>query len=185
MTRFLPISIAAGSKSDLPKIENPKPGALQALNAIGVRWSISILSAHRNSDDVAEYARDVLAAGAEGPKVIIAPAGYAAALAGSLAAHTHQLKVIIGVPLSSEAYPDAQDAVMSMFRMPPGVPVLLASGIDAEGVYQAAISACQILAISDPAVMAGLIAFTEKKAAEKPPEINFITSDTWQPPETK
>ena len=76
------------------------------------------MSAHRDPDVVADYAKN---AKMRGLRVIIAGAGLSAALPGVVAAHT-QLPVI-GVPLtSSKSVAGGLDALLSIAQMPPGVP---------------------------------------------------------------
>ena len=86
------VGIVMGSKSDMPVMEK----AARELDERGILNEIRVMSAHRDPDTVAEYAKN---AQMRGLRVIIAGAGLAAALPGVVAAHT-QLPVI-GVPLTS------------------------------------------------------------------------------------
>ena len=77
------------------------------------------MSAHRDPDVVADYAKN---AKLRGLRVIIAGAGLSAALPGVVAAHT--TLPVIGVPLtSSKSVAGGLDALLSIAQMPPGVPV--------------------------------------------------------------
>ena len=77
------------------------------------------MSAHRDPDMVAEYAKN---ARMRGLRVIIAGAGLAAALPGVVAAHTDL--PVIGVPLTSKtSVAGGLDALLAIAQMPPGVPV--------------------------------------------------------------
>ena len=67
------VGIIMGSKSDLPAMEK----AEQELNERGIRCEVRVMSAHREPDKVAEYARN---AKMRGLRVIIAGAGLSAAL---------------------------------------------------------------------------------------------------------
>jgi 5-(carboxyamino)imidazole ribonucleotide mutase len=86
------VGIVMGSKSDMPVME--KAGT--ELEERGIRYEIRVMSAHRDPEVVADYARN---ARMRGLKVIIAGAGLAAALPGVVAAHTDL--PVIGVPLTS------------------------------------------------------------------------------------
>ena len=109
------VGIIMGSESDLPIMEK----AAKELTERGISSEIKVSSAHRNPDDVAEYAKT---ARARGLKVIIAGAGLAAALPGVVAAHTDL--PVIGVPLTSAmTVAGGLDALLSIVQMPPGVPV--------------------------------------------------------------
>ena len=109
------VGILIGSESDLPRIQP----ALDDLQERGIDFELKVLSAHRQPDAVAEYAK---AARGRGLRVLIAGAGLAAALPGVVAAHTDL--PVIGVPLrSSMSVGDGMDALLSIVQMPPGVPV--------------------------------------------------------------
>ena len=109
------IGIVMGSKSDMPVMEK----AGQELEERGIRYEIRVMSAHREPDTVAEYAKN---AQMRGLRVIIAGAGLAAALPGVVAAHTEL--PVIGVPLTSKtSVAGGLDALLAIAQMPPGVPV--------------------------------------------------------------
>ena len=109
------VGIVMGSKSDMPVME--KAGA--ALEEQGIRYEIRVMSAHRDPDVVADYAKN---AKMRGLRVIIAGAGLAAALPGVVAAHTEL--PVIGVPLPSKtSVSNGLDALLAIAQMPPGVPV--------------------------------------------------------------
>ena len=128
------VGIVMGSKSDMEAMEK----AARELEERGIMHEIRVMSAHREPDVVAEYAKN---ARMRGLKVIIAGAGISAALPGAVAAHT-QLPVI-GVPLSGRlTAAGGLDAILSIVQMPPGVPVACV-GLD--NPRNAAILAAQIL----------------------------------------
>lgn len=128
------VGIVMGSKSDMDKME--KAGA--ELDERGILYEIRVMSAHREPDTVAEYARN---ARMRGLRVIIAGAGISAALPGAVAAHTDL--PVIGVPLSGRlSAAGGLDAILSIVQMPPGVPVACV-GLD--NPRNAAILAAQIL----------------------------------------
>jgi phosphoribosylaminoimidazole carboxylase PurE protein len=124
-----------GSKSDLPAMQP----AETELTARGIRCEVRVMSAHREPDKVADYARN---AKLRGLRVIIAGAGLSAALPGVVAAHCEL--PVIGVPLTSQtSVAGGLDALLAIAQMPPGVPVGCV-GID--NARNAAVLAARILA---------------------------------------
>jgi len=129
------VGIVMGSKSDLPAMEP----AEKELGDRGIRCETRVMSAHREPDKVAEYARN---ARMRGLRVIIAGAGLSAALPGVVAAHSDL--PVIGVPLTSRmSIAGGLDALLSIAQMPPGVPVACV-GVD--NARNAAVLAARILA---------------------------------------
>jgi phosphoribosylaminoimidazole carboxylase PurE protein len=129
------VGIVMGSKSDMEKMQK----AAEELEERGILHELRVMSAHREPDVVAEYAKN---AQMRGLRVIIAGAGISAALPGAVAAHTEL--PVIGVPLSGRlSAAGGLDAILSIVQMPPGVPVACV-GLD--NARNAAILAAQILA---------------------------------------
>ena len=106
--------------------------AHETLAELGVPHEVRVMSAHRTPDLAHEYSTT---AESRGLKVILAAAGGAAHLAGVLAAGT--TLPVIGIPVATVALSSA-------------------------GPVNAAILACEILALSDPELRARLHA--RKKA---------------------
>jgi 5-(carboxyamino)imidazole ribonucleotide mutase len=132
------VGILVGSESDREAMHP----ALKELDERGIGHEFNVLSAHRNPDGVADYAKS---AAERGIRVLIAGAGMAAALPGVVAAYS-QLPVI-GVPLrSSKSVADGLDALLSIAQMPPGVPVACVS---IDGSRNAAVLAARILALGE------------------------------------
>jgi phosphoribosylaminoimidazole carboxylase PurE protein len=130
------VGIVMGSKSDLPAME----AAEKELTQRGIRSEVRVMSAHREPDKVADYARN---AHMRGLRVIIAGAGLSAALPGVVAAHSDL--PVIGVPLTSRtSVAGGLDALLSIAQMPPGVPVACV-GVD--NARNAAVLAARILSI--------------------------------------
>ena len=127
-----------GSDSDLPILEK----AMNTLASFGVPYEVHVYSAHRTPDEAIAFARG--AAGA-GFGVLIAAAGMAAHLAGVLAANT--TLPVIGIPCKSQNL-DGMDALLSTVQMPSGIPV---ATVAINGGVNAALLACQMLALSDDA----------------------------------
>jgi 5-(carboxyamino)imidazole ribonucleotide mutase len=131
------VGIVMGSESDMEKMEK----AAGELDERGIEHEVRVMSAHREPDVVADYAKT---AAARGLRVIIAGAGVSAALPGAVAAHTDI--PVIGVPLSGRlTAAGGLDAILSIVQMPPGVPVACV-GLD--NARNAAILAAQILRAS-------------------------------------
>ena len=128
------VGIVMGSKSDIPAME----AAEKELTDRGIRCEVRVMSAHREPDKVADYAKN---ARMRGIRVIIAGAGLSAALPGVVAAHTDL--PVIGVPLTSRtSVAGGLDALLSISQMPPGVPVACV-GVD--NARNAAVLAARIL----------------------------------------
>lgn len=129
------VGIVMGSKSDMETMEK----AAHELEERGIMHEVRVMSAHREPDVVAEYAKN---AHMRGLRVIIAGAGISAALPGAVAAHTDL--PVIGVPLtSSTSIAGGLDALLSIVQMPPGVPV---ATVGVDNAKNAAVLAARILA---------------------------------------
>jgi 5-(carboxyamino)imidazole ribonucleotide mutase len=137
-----------GSKSDweIMKI------AAETLDSLNVANEAKALSAHRNPEQVNEYA---INAHKRGLKVIIAGAGMAAALPGVIAAVTPL--PVLGVPMETRVM-GGIDSLLSMVQMPGGIPVgTLAIG--KAGAKNAALLATSILGLSDKIIFTALEEF--------------------------
>lgn len=134
------VSIIMGSTSDLPVMEK----AAQFLNDMEVPFEMNALSAHRTPAEVERFASE---AEGRGLKVIIAAAGMAAALPGVIAAQT--TLPVIGVPIKGML--DGLDALLSIVQMPPGITV---ATMGVNGAQNAAVLACEMLALTDEALAA-------------------------------
>jgi phosphoribosylaminoimidazole carboxylase PurE protein len=128
------VGIVMGSKSDMAAMN----AASEELEKRDIGHEVRVMSAHRDPDVVADYAKN---AKMRGLRVIIAGAGLSAALPGVVAAHTEL--PVIGVPLtSSKSIAGGLDALLSIAQMPPGVPVACV-GVD--NARNAAVLAARIL----------------------------------------
>ena len=137
------VGVVLGSDSDL---ETMRP-ALDTLDRFGVRREVRVMSAHRRPDEMLAYGA---AAADRGLRVLIAGAGGAAHLPGMLASATRLPVVGVPVPLPRL---DGLDSLLSIVQMPRGVPVATVAIGAAEN---AALLACRMLAIGDPALAAAL-----------------------------
>ena len=130
------VSIIMGSQSDMPVMEK----ATAYLEEHSIPFEVNVMSAHRNPEGVAEYAKT---AKERGIKVIIAGAGMAAALPGVIAAYT--TLPVIGVPIKSGAL-QGIDALLAIVQMPAGVPV---ATMAIDGAKNAAVFAHKILQLCE------------------------------------
>lgn len=132
------ISIILGSVNDYSKIKE----ACDFFKKTDVEFELRALSAHRTGEELEDYIR----VNDESISLYIAAAGKAAHLPGVIASKT--IKPVIGIPLKSSAL-EGMDALLSIVQMPPGVPV---ATVAIDGAKNAAILACQILAMSDKTI---------------------------------
>ena len=130
------VAVIMGSDSDLPIVEK----GIEVLKNFGVPTEVHVYSAHRTPVECAEFTR---AARDNGFGVIIAAAGMAAHLAGAIAANT--TLPVIGIPCKGPNF-DGMDALLSTVQMPSGIPV---ATVAVNGAKNAALLACQILAVED------------------------------------
>lgn len=133
------VAVLMGSDSDWPVVEH----AVKTLREFGVACEARVLSAHRTPEAAAEFART---AAKRGLKVLVAAAGAAAHLAGTIAAQS--TLPVIGIPLRGGAL-DGLDALLATVQMPAGVPVATVA-LDKAGAVNAALLAVQILALGRP-----------------------------------
>ncbi len=107
------VLIIVGSESDRERVA----AAFEALDDAGVGYDFVVSSAHRNPEQTAEIAKS---ARSKGYRVIIAGAGLAAALPGTVAALTDV--PVVGLPLDVGPLRGV-DALYAMTQLPPGCPV--------------------------------------------------------------
>jgi 5-(carboxyamino)imidazole ribonucleotide mutase len=146
------VGILMGSKSDWEVMKI----AAETLDSLGIANEARALSAHRNPEQVNEYA---INARERGLKVIIAGAGMAAALPGVIAAVTPL--PVLGVPMETRVM-GGIDSLLSMAQMPGGIPVgTLAIG--KAGAKNAALLATSILALSNDKIFKALEEFRKNQ----------------------
>ena len=145
------VAVIMGSDSDFPTVAP----AVKRLKGFGIPVEVRVMSAHRTPDAAAEFSKT---ARDNGFGVIIAAAGKAAHLAGVLAAHT--TLPVIGIPVKSSTL-DGLDALLATVQMPSGIPV---ATVAIDGADNAAILACQMLALSDEGLAAQLAQMKEEMA---------------------
>jgi len=140
-----------GSDSDWPHVR----AAASALGEFGVAYEAHVMSAHRTPDLVQQYAS---AAAGRGLKVILAAAGGAAHLAGTVAAHT--ILPVIGIPVPTDLA-GGLDSLLSTVQMPGDVPVATV-GSNSGGPRNAGILAVERLALADERLRSKLVSFKQR-----------------------
>ncbi len=130
------VAVLMGSPNDMSKMQP----AADTLAQFGIEADVRVMSAHRTPADVAAFAST---AREEGYVALICGAGWAAHLAGAVAAHT--TLPVVGVPLSGSAL-NGVDALYSTVQMPKGVPV---ATVAVDGAINAALLVVEMVAISD------------------------------------
>ena len=146
------VLVVMGSDSDFPVME----GCFKMLKKFGVEFEANVCSAHRTPEKAIKLAKE---AKDNGFSVIIAAAGLAAHLGGVLAANT--ALPVIGVPCKGGAL-NGVDALYATVQMPTGIPV---ATVAIDGGSNAAILACQMLAISDEVLFNKLVDYKNSLAA--------------------
>ena len=149
------VGILMGSRSDWETMKL----ASEVLARFDVPHESRVLSAHRTPAATTNYVK-----GAEerGLEVLIAAAGMAAHLAGSVAAQT--VLPVLGVPMDGGAL-KGLDALLATVQMPAGVPVgTLAIG--KAGAVNAALLAAQILGNKYPEIRDAFRKDRERRKAE-------------------
>lgn len=141
MDRKILVGVVMGSDSDMETMKE----ATKTLEEFGIGYELNIISAHRTPKKACEYASNAEKRGLE---VIIAAAGGAAHLAGTMAAYT--TLPIIGVPIPTSLC-GGLDSLLSTVQMPSGVPVATVATGKA-GAKNSAILAMQILGIKYPQI---------------------------------
>lgn len=149
------VGILMGSNSDWEVMKN----AAKMLRDFQVPFEAKVVSAHRMPDEMFDYAEH---AAERGIRVIIAGAGGAAHLPGMLAAKC--TLPVCGVPVPSK-YLRGVDSLHSIVQMPKGVPVATFA-IGEAGAANAALYACQILALNDEQLAQSLKEFRKAQNAK-------------------
>ena len=144
------VGIIMGSDSDLPVVRK----AVDTLASLDIPYEVHIYSAHRTPAQAQAF---TAAARDNGFGVLICAAGMAAHLAGAVAANT--VLPVIGIPMKSSNL-GGMEALLSTVQMPSGIPV---ATVAIDGAVNAALLAAEMLAVSDEALAAKLLA---KRAAD-------------------
>lgn len=157
-----------GSDSDLDVMK----GAADFLQASGIAFELTVVSAHRTPLRMVDYATT---ARERGIKVIIAGAGGAAHLPGMVAALTSL--PVIGVPVKSSNSIDGWDSILSILQMPNGVPV---ATVALNAAKNAGILAGQIIGAFDAEVGRRMDQFKKEMTEEVHVKIEKLRKAGWQ-----
>jgi phosphoribosylaminoimidazole carboxylase PurE protein len=150
------VLILVGSQSDLEVMAETQ----RTLDWFGVPAVLEVVSAHRDPEKLRALGRK---ARDEGVQVIIAGAGMAAHLAGTVASQT--TVPVIGVPLVSEPF-GALDSLLSTVQMPEGIPVAVVSA-GRVGAVNAALLAVEMLSLSDGSLAGKLEKYRKESGSRK------------------
>lgn len=146
------VAIVMGSDSDWPVMS----AAAEALAEFGIVYTAEVLSAHRMPADMLTFGEQ---AAERGFQVIIAGAGGAAHLPGMLAAVTSL--PVIGVPVPLK-YLDGMDSLLSIVKMPAGVPV---ATVGIGQARNAGLLAVRMLGTADPTLRTRMDSFRSQLRA--------------------
>lgn len=131
--------------------------AVEILDKLEVASKARIVSAHRTPDRLYDFAKS---AETEGIRIIIAGAGGAAHLPGMVASMT--LLPVLAVPVKSSSL-NGLDSLLSIVQMPGGVPVGTFA-IGTAGAINAALFACEILALEDQSLRQRLLEWRQRQS---------------------
>ena len=143
------VGVIMGSKTDEPLMQP----ALEILQQLGIKYEVSVISAHRTPDKAREYG---LKAEERGIDVIIAGAGGAAHLPGVIASWT--TLPVVGVPLATSKL-SGVDALYAVVQMPGGIPVAC---VAIDGAKNAALLAAAIISLKDVKIRAAYKQYRKK-----------------------
>lgn len=142
------VAILIGSVTDKDIVMAAEP----YFEHFGIEWELHVLSAHRNPDEVGEFAKN---ARKNGYGCLVGGAGMAAHLAGALKAHSSL--PVIGIPMPG-GVSGGMDALLSTAQMPKGVPVATVA-VGKAGAINAAILCAEMFSLTNDGLAEKLDAF--------------------------
>ncbi len=142
------VAILIGSVTDKDIVMAAEP----YFEHFGIEWELHVLSAHRNPDEVGEFAKN---ARKNGYGCLVGGAGMAAHLAGALKAHSSL--PVIGIPMPG-GVSGGMDALLSTAQMPKGVPVATVA-VGKAGAINAAILCAEMFSLTSDGLAEKLDAF--------------------------
>lgn len=159
------VGLIMGSKSDFDIVKE----SMEILKSFGIEYDVIVSSAHRTPEQTVEWTKS---AKSKGISVIIAFAGAAAHLAGVIASKTNL--PVIAVPVASTTL-GGLDSLLSSVQMPGGIPVATMA-IGKAGAKNAALYACQIIALNNEVLFEKLELY-RKEMADKIEKDNASLKD--------
>ncbi len=147
------VAILIGSETDRQTME----AANKYYEYFNIDHEIKVLSAHRNPQDVHEFASN---ARDNGYKILVVAAGMAAHLAGAIKAVS--TLPVIGVPLEGGVL-TGLDSLLATLQMPKGVPVPTMT-VGKSGAINAAILCAEIFSLNDDEMVRKLSEFKKNGA---------------------
>ena len=147
------VAILIGSETDRQTME----AANKYYKYFNIDHEIKVLSAHRNPQDVHEFASN---ARDNGYKILVGAAGMAAHLAGAIKAVS--TLPVIGVPLEGGVL-TGLDSLLATLQMPKGVPVPTMT-VGKSGAINAAILCAEIFSLNDDEMVQKLSEFKKNGA---------------------
>jgi len=147
------VVILIGSETDKSTME----AANAYYDYFNIDHEIKVMSAHRNPDNVADFAKN---ARKNGYSILAGAAGMAAHLAGAIKANS--TLPVIGIPLPGGMM-DGLDSVLATMQMPKGVPVATMS-VGKSGAINSAILCAEILSLNDESLVEKLTEFKNNGA---------------------
>ncbi len=147
------VAILIGSETDRQTME----AANKYYEYFNIDHEIKVLSAHRNPQDVHEFASN---ARDNGYKILVGAAGMAAHLAGAIKAVS--TLPVIGVPLEGGVL-TGLDSLLATLQMPKGVPVPTMT-VGKSGAINAAILCAEIFSLNDDEMVQRLSEFKKNGA---------------------
>lgn len=142
------VLILVGSPTDQEPLD--KSGMFKFFDDAGVRYHQSQVSADRHSNDVKRICDEAVH---HGVSVFIGVAGMSAILPSAMGAALEWEYPVIGVGLDVGF--DGMDSLLSIISKPRGCPVAC-TGVGPHALLNAAILACQILALTNTECSRGL-----------------------------
>jgi 5-(carboxyamino)imidazole ribonucleotide mutase len=131
------IAIVVGSKSDVATLKE----GMELLEGYNIPYTLNIISAHRHPEKLRMYCKNIEKKSTE---VIIACAGFSAALPGFIASYVRI--PVIGVPFNAGSL-GGLESLLSIVEVPKGIG-LVSAGIGKKGFINAVLCAVKILSLS-------------------------------------
>jgi 5-(carboxyamino)imidazole ribonucleotide mutase len=160
------VGVIMGSDSDLDVMSE----AAKILDDLDIPNEVRILSAHRTTEEMLDYAA---AAKGRGVQIIIAGAGGSAHLGGMVASHT--TLPVLSVPVKRDNHD--HEALWSNIKMPPGITL---ATMPENGGKNAGLFAAEILALQDKTIAEKYAAFRKNLHDEVVAKDKKLQTEGWK-----